>query len=105
MVPSRYTLEVSGFPDSVTDEEDISSVLVRTMEKELNSECPIVEVNLAREYYGTLFLHRNIAQLTFETKVEKYRLKEKGKKSSEKLERMYHKIKLNSLEVGRLVKD
>lgn len=54
-MPSYYTIQVSGFPSSITHED----VLIDHFQQ----FGQVVECKLARQYFGTLLMHKDEADL------------------------------------------
>lgn len=86
LVPSRYAIEVSGFPNSVIDSKDISN----HFREKFGAD--IFECYIAHNYFNTLFLHKEEARLIDAIKVEKSRAKTLNIKESSKLTKLAMKL-------------
>lgn len=82
VVPSRYAIEVTGFPSSVIDSKDISN----HFREKFGAD--IFECYIAHNYYNTLFLHKEEARLIEAIKLEKSRAKTLNVKPSSKLTKL-----------------
>ncbi|KAL4509992.1 hypothetical protein ABPG72_010185 [Tetrahymena utriculariae] len=87
-LPSNYSIEVSGFPQTIIDEKILSNHFRD------NFSVEVFECKFARNYYNTLFLHKEEAKLIGQIKQEKSRQQFLGKdeKKSNKLQKLGQKL-------------
>ena len=79
-----FAIEVSGFPETVIDENDIYSFFTQFGQ--------VIEARLARNYFGTLLNYTKQAKLEVKYTIEKRKNQLNAGKSEKKLARIEKKI-------------
>ena len=79
-----FAIEVSGFPETVIDENEIYSFFTQFGQ--------VIEARLARNYFGTLLNYTKQAKLEVKCAIEKRKNQLNGGKSAKKIARIEQKI-------------